>query len=153
VSRAAAAGRGSLLRQAALMLVHHPRTAPLLSPARVEALERLEEPGADLLRRLLEDLREHPCASTGQLLERWRDRPEAERFGRLAATESLIPDEKAALRELENAIDRMAAETRLRRVDALLAQERDRGLSPEERAELQQLMASRQPPSAPRPRR
>ncbi|MCU0761262.1 MAG: DNA primase [Steroidobacteraceae bacterium] len=153
VSRPAAAGRGSLLRQAALMLVHHPRTAPLLSPARVEALERLEEPGADLLRRLLEDLREHPCASTGQLLERWRDRPEAERFGRLAATESLIPDEKAALRELENAIDRMAAETRLRRVDALLAQERDRGLSPEERAELQQLMASRQPPSAPRPRR
>ena len=131
------------MRQAALMLVHHPKTAPLLSPARVEALQHLDEPGADILRRLLDDLREQPCASTGQLLERWRDRPEAERFGRLAATESLIPDEKAALRELENAIDRMAAEGRNRRIDALLAKERDAGLSAEEKAELQQLMASR----------
>ena len=49
----------------------------------------------------------------------------------------------AALRELENAIDRMAAEGRNRRIDALLAKERDAGLSAEEKAELQQLMASR----------
>jgi len=146
-------GRGSLMRQAALMLVHHPRIAPMLSPARIEALSHLDEPGAELLRRLLDELRERPCTSTGQLLERWRDRPEAERFGRLAATESLIPDEKAALRELENAIDRMAEETRMRRIDALLAQERERGLSPEEKAELQRLMASRQSGSTPRPKR
>ena len=149
VGRGQTGGRGGLMRQAALVLVHHPRTAPQLSPARVEALDLIEEPGADILRRLLAELREQPCATTGQLLERWRDRPEAERFNRLAATESLIPDEKAALRELENAIDRMATETRLRRVDALLAADRDRGLSAEERAELQQLMASRQVAAAP----
>ncbi len=142
-------GRGSLMRQAALMLVHHPRTATLLSAERVAALDQLEEPGADILRRLLADLRERPCTSSGQLLERWRDQPEYERFDRLANVESLIPDEKAALRELETAIDRMATERGMRRLDALLAQERERGLSPEERAELQQLMASRHRPGAP----
>ncbi len=142
-------GRGSLLRQAALMLVHHPKTATLLSDARVDAIERLDQPGAELLRRLLADLRERPCASSGQLLERWRDLPEYERFNRLARLESLIPDEKAALRELETAIDRMAMESRMRRLDLLLALERERGLSPEERSELQQLMASRHRPGAP----
>jgi DNA primase len=149
------------MRQAAMMLVHHPKAATALPPQRVAALERIDEPGADILRRLVADLREHPCTSTGQLLERWRDQPEAERFSRLAATESLIPDEKAALRELETAIDRMATESGMRRLDALLAQERERGLSQEERSELQQLMASRHvrsappsgPPSAPRARR
>jgi len=146
-------GRGGLMRQAALVLVHHPKTAIGLSESRVAVLEDLDEPGADLLRRLLADLRERPCTSTGQLLERWRDQPESERFNRLAATESLIPDEKAALRELETAIDRMATESGMKRLDALLAQERDRGLSPEERLELQRLMATRQvaaPPRVPR---
>ena len=152
-SRGQPGGRGSLMRQAALVLVHHPRTATLLSPARVAALDLVDEPGADILRRLLAELREQPLATTGQLLERWRDRPEAERFSRLAATESLIPDEKAALRELENAIDRMAAEVRLRRIDALLAADRDRGLTAEERVELQQLMASRQAAAVPQPKR
>jgi DNA primase len=146
-------GRGSLMRQAAMMLVHHPKTATGLSSERVVALERVDEPGADILRRLLTDLREHPCSSSGQLLERWRDRPEAERFNRLAATESLIPDEKAALRELETAIDRMVTESGMRRLDALLAQERERGISAEERSELQQLMASRNVPSPPPARR
>jgi len=146
-------GRGGLMRQAALMLVHHPKTAAQLSAARVGVLEQIDEPGADILRRLLADLRERPCASSGQLLERWRDQPESERFNRLAATESLIPDEKAALRELETAIDRMATENGMRRLDALLAVERERGLSPEERSELQQLMASRHVPAAPKARR
>jgi DNA primase len=146
-------GRGGLMRQAALMLVHHPRTATQLSSARVAGLEQLDEPGAELLRRLLADLRERPCASTGQLLERWRDQPESERFNRLAATESLIPDEKAALRELETAIDRMATESSLRRVDVLLALERERGLSPDERSELQRLMAARHVPAAPKAQR
>ena len=117
------------MRQAAMMLVHHPRSATGLTPERVAALERVDEPGAEILRRLVSDLREHPCSSSGQLLERWRDQPESERFNRLAATESLIPDEKAALRELETAIDRMATESGMRRLDALLAQERERGLS------------------------
>jgi hypothetical protein len=47
----------------------------------------------------------------------------------------------------------MVTEGGMRRLDALLAQERERGLSAEERVELQQLMASRTVPSPPPARR
>jgi DNA primase len=131
------------MRQAVLMLVHHPKIATLLNPARVAELDGIEEPGAEILRALVADLRDSPCASTGQLLERWRDRPEAQRFNRLAAVESLMEDDRAALRELDTALGRMRTEADLRRADELIAKERDRGLSPEEKQELQRLMAAR----------
>jgi len=137
------AGRGSLMRQAVLVLVHHPRSATLLPQADVDALAAIEEPGADILRSLVADLREHPCASTGQLLERWRERPESERFARLATAESLIPDEAAALSELRTAIARMLEEGRMRRIDALLEKDGNLGLDREEKAELQRLMSAR----------
>ena len=137
------AGRGSLMRQAVLVLVHHPRIATLMPQADVDALAAIEEPGADILRSLAADLREHPCASTGQLLERWRERPESERFARLATAESLIPDETAALNELRTAIARMLEEGRMRRIDALLEKDGNLGLDREEKAELQRLMSAR----------
>ena len=137
------AGRGSLMRQAVLVLVHHPRSATLLPEADVDALAAIEEPGAEILRSLVADLREHPCASTGQLLERWRERPESERFARLATAESLIPDEAAALSELRTAIARMLEEGRMRRIDALLEKDGNLGLDGEEKAELQRLMSAR----------
>ncbi|MBU6377654.1 MAG: DNA primase [Gammaproteobacteria bacterium] len=137
------AGRGGLMRQAVLALVHHPRTAIQLQDDDLEVLAGLDEPGADILRALVADLREQPCASTGQLLERWRDRPEAARLARLAAAESLITGADAALQELRNAFTRMQDEQRRRRLDALLERERDTGLDATERTELQQLMLGR----------
>ncbi|MFZ9667034.1 MAG: DNA primase [Steroidobacteraceae bacterium] len=137
------AGRGGLMRQVVLALVHHPKVAARLTDADLDILSGLDEPGADILRALVSDLRESPCANTGQLLERWRDRPEAERLSRLAVAESLIPSDEAALQEVRNALVRMQDEQRRRRLDALLEREKSAGLSPGERAELQQLMAGR----------
>jgi DNA primase len=135
------AGRGGLMRQAVLTLVHHPRIATELAAADLETLAELDEPGADILRALIEDLRRTPCTSTGQLLERWRDRPEAERLNRLAAIETLIADAAAALREFRNALSRMQAEQWKRRLDLLLEKEKAEGLAAEERQELQRLIA------------
>jgi hypothetical protein len=91
----------------------------------------------------VQELTEHPCQNTGALLERWRDRPEAERLARLAAAESLIRDDAAALRELQTAIDRMVDEGRRRRLDALLERERQNGLDAAEKQELQRLVSGR----------
>lgn len=131
------------MRQAVLALVHHPTLTQGLEPAHLELLETLQEPGADILRGLVAGLRAEPCQSTAQLLERWRDRPEAERLGQLAAMESLILSPEAARREFVEALSRMQAEGAKRRLDALLDRERESGLSTEERRELQQLMAGR----------
>jgi DNA primase len=139
------AGRGGLMRQAVMMLVHYPPIAGQLEAAELTGLEGLDEPGADILRALVADLRADPCASTGQLLERWRERPEVERFGRLAAAEVLVPDKAAALRELQTALDRMQAERRRRRFDELLERERDGAITPAERTELQGLLAGPTP--------
>lgn len=129
------------MRQAVLTLVHHPRIAVELATADLDALAEIDEPGADILRALIEDLRRTPCSSTGQLLERWRDRPEAERLSRLAAAETLIADAAAALREFRNALARMEAERWKRRLDLLLEREKTAGLTPTERQELQRLIA------------
>jgi DNA primase len=129
------------MRQAVMMLVHYPPIAGQLQAAELADLERLDEPGADILRALVADLRAEPCASTGQLLERWRERPEVERFGRLAAAEVLVPDKGAALSELQTALGRMQAERRRRRFDELLERERDGAITPAERTELQGLLA------------
>jgi DNA primase len=137
------AGRGGLMRQAVLALVHHPKVASRLTEPDLDILSSLDEPGSDILRELVSDLRENPCANTGQLLERWRDRPEAERLSRLAVAESLMPTDEAALQEVRNALARMRDEQRRRRLDALLVREKSTGLSPIERSELQQLMAGR----------
>jgi DNA primase len=135
------AGRGGLMRQAVLTLVHHPRIATELTTADLATLAELDEPGADILRGLIEDLRRTPCTSTGQLLERWRDRPEAERLSRLAAVETLIADAAAALQEFRNALSRMQAERWKRRLDLLLEKEKAGGLGADERQELQRLIA------------
>ena len=137
------------MRQAVLTLVHHPRIAGELAASDLDTLAEIDEPGADILRALIEDLRRTPCTSTGQLLERWRDRPEAERLGRLAAVETLIADAAAALREFRNALSRMQAEQWKRRLDLLLEREKTAGLTPEERQELQRLIIG--PPARPKP--
>jgi DNA primase len=134
------AGRGGLMRQAVLTLVHHPRIATELAGTDLDSLAEIDEPGADILRALIVDLRQTPCSSTGQLLERWRDRPEAERLNRLAAAETLIADAAAALREFRNALTRMEAERWKRRLDLLLEREKTAGLTPAERQELQRLI-------------
>jgi DNA primase len=135
------AGRGNLMRQAVQGLVHHPRIAARLDPTHLAALETLQEPGADILRALIVDLRAQPITTTAQLLERWRDRPESERLARLATAESLMAGEDAALRELQTALERMQREGGRRRLDSLLERERDGALSATERQELQGLLA------------
>ena len=137
------AGRGGLMRQAVLTIVHHPNAASELTAESRALLAQIDEPGAEILRELVADLTARPCGSTGALLERWRDRPEQERLARLAATESLIRDDLAARRELQTCIERMIDEARRRRLDALLERERDGGLGQTEREELQRLLMSR----------
>jgi DNA primase len=143
--RAGATGRRSLLGQAIQYLLHMPSLAARLSPQLVEALERVEEPGTQVLRELLESLRADPATSTAQALERWRERPEGARLAQLAAEPLLVPDARAAASECAEAITKLVAGADRARVDALLARSRDGALSAEEKSELQRLMSNQAP--------
>jgi DNA primase len=147
------AGRGNLVRQAITLLVHHPAAAGGATAGDIEALALIERPGIALLAELLAQIREEPPASTGGLLERWRDRPEHASLAKLAALECLVADADQATGELRSALSRLIhEESPAHRLDRLLEKARDDALTDPEKLELQGLLRakgqSRRPPPA-----
>jgi DNA primase len=128
-------GRGSLVRQAVRILVHHPSIAPNVGTA-PEALLDIERPGIPLLVELLNDLQENPCPHTAALLERWRGRPDYEHLARLARDEYPVAAAGAA-RELTDALNHLFPARAERRVEELVRKKAREGLTDAERAELQ----------------
>ncbi|HEY0686850.1 MAG TPA: DNA primase [Steroidobacter sp.] len=134
-----AAGRRNLVRQAIHRLVHYPEIADkvVLNPA----LATLERPGVGLLIELIEELGRRPCANTGALLERWRDRPDVEHLAKLASQECLV-DAAGAAKELAGAVQQLGEEAARLRTDLLL---KKAGLTEAEKAELQALLGRKVP--------
>ncbi|HUK00935.1 MAG TPA: DNA primase [Steroidobacteraceae bacterium] len=140
--QALSGGRGGMVRQAVRLLVQYPEIAAQITADSLAAAFDAEEPGMDVLRTLLEELQRDPATTTGQVLERWRDRPEGNHLARLASMETLVPDAMAAARELNEAFDRLAQEAGRRRLDRLLEKDRSGSLSTDEKLEIQRLMLS-----------
>jgi DNA primase len=135
-------GRGALLTQAIQTLLHFPAAAAEIPAKLWEPLEQLEQPGIAVLREMLRDQSGAPGSTTGQILERWRDRPEFERLSELAADPILATDTGAAARELSNAISRLLDEQLRRRMDQLIEKAREGTVTASERSELQVLSKS-----------
>lgn len=133
-------GRRNLVRQAIHLLVHYPEIADkvVLNPV----LATLERPGIPLLAELIEELARRPCANTGALLERWRDRPDVEHLAKLAAQECLV-DAAGAATDLAGAVQQLTSEATKAREEFL--SNRFGQLTDAEKAELQGLLA-RKPP-------
>ena len=62
------AGRGSLVRQAIVRLLHYPAIAAEVSPAERAGLDASEEPGVALLRELLDNLQATPAQIPAQVI-------------------------------------------------------------------------------------
>ncbi len=105
--------RSTLVRKAITLLLHYPAAGANLPP--VAGLEELHQPGADLLRRLLDMIRDNPRIRSATLLERFRDDPEGRHLGRLAAIAPL-DDEDAAPAVLADSLDRLIREHREKKV-------------------------------------
>jgi DNA primase len=138
---AVAGGRGNLVRQAISLLVHFPAAGASV-PVR-DDLEVLNRPGVPLLLDLLAQLREDPVATTGALLERWRERPDYPHLAKLAAGECLVPDATAAAAEIRSALDGLLNEHLLGRLQALEEKARGEPLTAVEKAEMQGLLRAR----------
>ena len=133
-------GRGGLIRQAVKNLLDFPAIATQVRPEDRAAVEEVAEPGADLLRDLLDGLAAQPAQSTAQVLERWREHPLAPRLAQLATEPSVLGDETAASGELVNALRELARAAATAELDRLIAAERERALTPEERSRLVHLL-------------
>ena len=140
------AGRGGLVRQAIARLVRFPSIAGSISAAERAGLDPCQEPGIELLRELLDDLRVRPLSVPAQVLERWADRNGGEHLGRLLEREEVLGDAQAASLELKAALAKLADQAFERRLEALEARIRAvglAGLSTDEREEFQVLIGKR----------
>ncbi len=135
------AGRGSLVRQAIVRLVQFPAAASSVTDTERAGLENSTEPGADLLRALLDDLRERPLKTAGQVLERWSGRAGGEHLGRLLDREEVLEDQGAAAVELRATLVKLADLVLARRLDTLIAKQAATGLNTDELLEFQRLMS------------
>ncbi|MGC4029524.1 MAG: DNA primase [Steroidobacteraceae bacterium] len=141
------AGRGGLVRQAVHNLLLFPAIASRIGADDMAALDPLDEPGMEVLRELLAQLREQPAASTAQVLERWREHPAGERLAKLAMAESITPDTEAAAQELLNALRRLAQGATMSELDALIEKEQRSGLETHERERLRVLLRESRDPA------
>jgi DNA primase len=140
---ARSAGRGGLVRQALARLVRFPAAAAAVTDADCDALTRCEEPGADLLRAVLDDLRSQPLQISAQVIERWRDRPGGEHLTRLLEREAMLEDPAAATVELQAALRKLAARVHEQRLKTLETKSRTSQLSDNELKEIQELTTER----------
>lgn len=133
-------GRGSLVRQAIVRLVRYPPIALEVSDAQRAALDACEEPGIELLRELLDNLRAHPAQNPAQVIERWSGKPGGESLEKLLQREQIVADAVAAAGELRAALGKLADLVVARRLEALETKSRTTRLDTEELQEFQDLM-------------
>ena len=142
VSVAISPGRGSVVRQAIVMLLNVPEAAQHLQGT--ERLAGSTLPGVSLFAELIADLKQRPAPHKAAVVERWRERPEGVHLMKLASTESLVSDPKAAARELQTAVEKLLHEIGpAERTDQLLRKADEAGLTAEEKLELQGLLSAR----------
>jgi DNA primase len=140
LARGAGAGRGSLVRQAIVRLLHYPAIAVEVSLAERAGLDASEEPGIDLLRDLLDNLREQPAQISAQVIQRWSGRSGGEALQKLLEREEVITDAAAAAGELRGALVKLADLAAGRRLEALETKSRAGSLAQHELEELQRLI-------------
>ena len=137
---AVGAGRGSLVCQAIVRLLHHPQIASEVSAQERLGLEANEEPGVPLLRDLIDELQARPAQIPAQVVQRWADREGAEALQKLLEREEVFTDAPGAAGELKGALVKLAEQAAGRRLEALEAKSRSATLSGDELQEFQVLI-------------
>jgi DNA primase len=141
-------GRGNLLTQAIVLVLHHPAAARAVKDPAL--LAEVDRPGIGVLKELIEQAQSVAEPNTAVLLERWRDRPEYDRLAELTQAEPLVTDAPSAAKELLMAVEKLLEESGPgRRMDELLRKASDMGLNYEEKTELSSLLKSRGRPRPP----
>jgi len=128
----------SLVRKALSILLYAPEQAAHVTNR--ERFSGLDIPGIELLADLLETLEKNPTLNTAAILERWRDTDEGKQLAKLASWQPPFDNPDSLKQELLGALDRLVAQHREARTEHLLAKANLGALSPDEKAELKQLL-------------
>jgi DNA primase len=138
-TRGGSTGRGSLVRQAIVRLLQFPATAARVTAKERADLDRLHEPGIELLRELIDDLKRTPAKISAQVIERWAERPERESLEKLLQKEEVLTNAAAAGSELRAALVKLAELADTQRLQELELKSRVASLDHSELQEFQRL--------------
>jgi DNA primase len=105
----AGARRKTRMQKAVALVLHYPHVAAQLQA--LDRLAQLNQPGADVLRRVLETARGLPDVTTAKLLGHLQEDPDAQYLERLLAVEPLDGAEQA-LQVLDDTLNVMVEEAR-----------------------------------------
>lgn len=139
------------MRQAVVRLLWFPAIAQAVSAGERNALDRVQEPGIELLRELIDNLRAHPAQLPAQVVERWADRPERDSLEKLLFREEVITDAAAAAGELRAALLKLGELADSQLFEALKAKAGSAGMDSLDAAELVEFkrLATRRPGGGP----
>ena len=121
------------------LLVQNPKLAKQV--ADYQWLELVSQPGAPLLKAMLEMLHNNPHLTTGALIEHWRGSKEHQQLMTLASWEHLIIDGDKVIATFCDAIVKLFTEIRHNRLSELIARKKQQQLSENEQLELKQLLS------------
>ncbi|MCE7660909.1 DNA primase [Vibrio fluvialis] len=125
------------MREVIALLLQNPSYADMVPD--LSSVRGLAIPGLSLLVEVLENCRQYPHISTGQLLEHWRNSKNEALLSRLASWEiPLVEDNQEEL--FLDSLDKILAQCVEKQIENLQAKERSVGLSAEEKRELVALM-------------
>ncbi|HWQ95643.1 MAG TPA: DNA primase, partial [Gammaproteobacteria bacterium] len=127
------------VRLAIALLLQRPSLA--LQAGDPERLGGIELPGVEMLKEMLSLIQAHPELSTGALLERWRESPQAPYLFKLARWQHPLSEQEWEA-EFSGALERIAAQGIEQRKQRLLDKSCAGELSDQERGELQALFSA-----------
>ncbi|OEU67263.1 MAG: DNA primase [Desulfovibrio sp. S3730MH75] len=121
------------------LLVQNPKLAKQVSD--YQWLEHVSQPGAPLLKAMLEMLHQNPHLTTGALIEHWRGSDEHRQLMTLAIWEHLIIEKDTIITIFCDAIEKLFTEIRHNRLSELISRQKQHLLSENEKLELKQLLS------------
>jgi DNA primase len=125
------------MREVIALLLQNPSYAQRVPD--LSSVKTLQIPGLILLIEVVENCRNYPHITTGQLLEYWRDHKNEPLVSRLASWEIHMNDENQEELFLDS-LDKILAQCIEKQIENLQAKERSVGLSSDEKRELLALM-------------
>ena len=130
----------SPMRIAVALLLQHPEIYPTCVSAC--SPELLDAPKHRLLKKLMQQIADHPSITTAQLIESWRESAQFDALNKLAAWDHQVP-EAALANEFIDTVLFLAKENNENAIKELLEKAHQQGLTPMERQNLQEKLKQR----------
>jgi DNA primase len=130
----------SITKKAITLILNYPSIG---REAKLNLIEKNNEPGTEILRKLIQTIQKKPDINTAGLIEFWRNDSEGKFLGQLASKELPKNDEFNAQAEMNDCLIQLNKSYIKTRITSLIDKQRNEDLSSDERKELNELINSR----------